>query len=99
MEKQEDHARAFGAIVSRLTRGENITRAEARECWRQICAEEQSDLQQGAFIAALKAKSETPEEVAGTFEALYEFDTNKVKVNTPEPLVDNCGTGAARSRR
>jgi anthranilate phosphoribosyltransferase len=32
--------------------------------------------------------------VAGTFEALYEFDTNKVKVNTPEPLVDNCGTGA-----
>jgi anthranilate phosphoribosyltransferase len=77
-----------------LTRGENITREEARECWRQICEEEQPDLQQGAFIAALKAKGETPEEVAGTFEALYEYDTVKVEVKTPEPLIDNCGTGA-----
>lgn len=94
METKEDRWRKFGAIVVRLTRGENITREEARECWRQICEEEQSDLQQGAFIAALKAKPETPEEVAGTFEALYEYDTLKVKVNTPEPLIDNCGTGA-----
>jgi hypothetical protein len=51
-------------------------------------------LQQGAFIAALKAKSETPAEVAGTFEAIYEYDTIKVEVQTPEPLIDNCGTGA-----
>lgn len=94
MDNQEQTWREFGAIVTRLTRGEDITREEARECWRQICDEEQSDLQQGAFIGALKAKPETPEEVAGTFEALYEHDTVKVKVNTPEPLIDNCGTGA-----
>jgi anthranilate phosphoribosyltransferase len=81
-------------MVGRLIRGENLTREEARECWRQICTEEQPDLQQGAFIAALKAKPETPEEVAGTFEALYEYDTVKVEVNTPAPLIDNCGTGA-----
>ena len=94
MESQEDRWRKFGAIVVQLTQGKNITRQEARECWRQICEEEQSDLQQGAFIGALKAKPETPEEVAGTFEALYEHDTIKVKVDTPEPLIDNCGTGA-----
>ncbi len=94
MENKEDRWRKFGAIVVRLTHGENITREEARECWRQICEEEQSDLQQGAFIGALKAKPETPEEIAGTFEALYEFDTLKVEVKTPEPLIDNCGTGA-----
>ncbi|MEW5801451.1 MAG: anthranilate phosphoribosyltransferase [bacterium] len=94
METKEDRWRKFGAIVVRLTRGENITREEARECWRQICEEEQSDLQQGGFIGALKSKPETPEEVAGTFEALYEHDTLKVQVNTPEPLIDNCGTGA-----
>jgi anthranilate phosphoribosyltransferase len=94
MESKEDRWREFGAVVVRLTQGKNITREEARECWRQICEEEQSDLQQGAFIGALKAKPETPEEVAGTFEALYEHDTVKVKVDTPEPLVDNCGTGA-----
>ena len=94
MDEQERRWREFGAIVTRLTRGENITREEARECWRQICEEEQSDLQQGGFIGALKSKPETPEEIAGTFEALYEYDTVKVKVNTPEPLIDNCGTGA-----
>lgn len=94
MDTKEDRWRKFGAIVVRLTHGENITKEEARECWRQICEEEQSDLQQGAFIGALKAKPETPEEVAGTFEALYEHDTLKVEVTTPEPLIDNCGTGA-----
>jgi anthranilate phosphoribosyltransferase len=94
MENREQRWREFGAIVVRLTHGENITREEAKECWRQICEEEQTDLQQGAFIGALRAKPETPEEVAGTFEALYEYDTTKVQVDTPEPLIDNCGTGA-----
>src|SRR4030066_975244 len=94
METREDRWRKFGAVVVRLTRREDITREEARECWRQVCEEEQSDLQQGAFIGALKAKPETPEEIAGAFEALYEYDTLKVQVKTPEPLIDNCGTGA-----
>jgi anthranilate phosphoribosyltransferase len=94
MQSTEEQARAFGAVVARLTRKQNITREEARDCWRQICEEQQCDLQQGAFMAALKAKPETPEEVAGTFEALYELDTIKVDVKTPEPLIDNCGTGA-----
>jgi anthranilate phosphoribosyltransferase len=93
MEDREKRLRRFGAIVTRLTRREDISRDEARECWRQICDQQQPDLQQGAFIAALKAKPETAEEVAGTFEALYEHDTVKVEVDTLEPLIDNCGTG------
>ena len=94
MGDKEARWRDFGTIVVKLIHGQDITREEAKECWRQICEEEQSDLQQGGFIAALKAKGETPEEVAGTFEALYEYDTTKVTVDTPEPLIDNCGTGA-----
>ncbi len=94
MEFDETRLRDFGITITRLSRGENISRAEARDCWRQICNEEQPDLQQGAFIAALMAKGETPDEIAGTFEALYEFDTTKVTVDTPEPIIDNCGTGA-----
>ena len=94
MDNEETRWRDFGAMVVRLTRGESLTREEACECWRQVCEEEQSDLQQGGFIGALNAKGETPEEVAGTFEALYEHDTLKVEVDTPEPLIDNCGTGA-----
>ena len=94
MTPEEERRRQFGAIVVRLIRGEEIGRAEARECWRQICAEEQPDLHQGAFIAALRAKPETLEEVVGSFEALYEHDTVKVAIDTPEPTIDNSGTGA-----
>jgi anthranilate phosphoribosyltransferase len=32
--------------------------------------------------------------VAGTFDALYEYDTTRVAVDVPAPLIDNCGTGA-----
>jgi len=50
-------------------------------------------MQQGAFLAALKAKGETAEEIAGSWEAIYELDTVKVTPCTPYPLVENCGTG------
>jgi anthranilate phosphoribosyltransferase len=89
----EENLRRFGAIVSRLIRREDISRAEAKECWRQICMREQPSLQQGAFIAALAAKPETLDEIAGTFDALYEFDTTKVEIDTPEPFIDNARTG------
>ena len=36
---------------------------------------EQPDLQQGALLAALVAKGETPEEIAGAWQAIVEFDT------------------------
>jgi anthranilate phosphoribosyltransferase len=94
MTPEEERLRQFGAIIGRLILRQDISRAEARECWRQICAEEQPKLQQGAFMAALKAKPETLEEIAGTFEALYEHDTVKVDIDTPEPIIDNSGTGA-----
>jgi anthranilate phosphoribosyltransferase len=93
MTREEERLRQFGAIVGRLLLRQDISRAEARECWRQICAEEQPELQQGAFIAALKAKPETLDEIAGTFEALYEYDTVKIDIDTPRPVIDNCGTG------
>lgn len=93
MTPKEERLREFGAIVGRLIRKEDISRAEAKECWRQICLEEQPALQQGAFIAALAAKPETLDEIAGTFDALYEYDTTKVAIETPEPFVDNAGTG------
>ncbi len=94
MDNEEERLREFGAIIVRLIKGENLTKEEARECWSQICEEDQNELQQGAFISAIKAKPETAEEIAGAFEALYEHDTVKVSVDTPEPLIDNCGTGA-----
>lgn len=93
MTPEEERLRQFGGVIGRLLLRQDISRAEARDCWRQICAEEQPELQQGAFIAALKAKPETLDEIAGTFEALYEYDTVKIDIDTPQPVIDNCGTG------
>jgi anthranilate phosphoribosyltransferase len=93
MTPEEDRLRQFGAIVDRLIRKQDISRAEAKECWRQICAEEPPEFQQGGFIAALRAKPETLDEIVGTFEALYEYDTVKVEIATPQPIIDNAGTG------
>ena len=93
MTPDEERLRQFGAMIGRLIRKENLSRAEAKECWRQICMREQPDLQQGAFMAALAAKPETLDEIAGTFDALYEYDTTKVAIDTPEPIIDNAGSG------
>jgi anthranilate phosphoribosyltransferase len=89
----EEKLKGFGAKVDALIKGNDISRGEAREMFRQVLLNEQPDLQQGAFLAAITAKGATPEELAGSWEAIYDIDTVKVKVDVPGPLVDNCGTG------
>lgn len=76
-----------------LIRGQDLTRAEAGDLFRQILNNEQPDLQQGAFLAAITAKGATPQEIAGIWEAIYEIDTVKVHPDVSGPLAENCGTG------
>ncbi|HMA99715.1 MAG TPA: anthranilate phosphoribosyltransferase [Spirochaetota bacterium] len=83
----------FGALVMKLIRKRDLTADEARFCWQQIITEQQPDLQQGAFLAALSAKGETAAEIAASWQAIYELDTNKIQTEPYEILVDNCGTG------
>lgn len=89
----EEKLREFGAYVNHLIGGGDLTRAQAEEMFRQMLLNEQPDLQQGAFLAALTAKGATPQEIAGSWEAIYKIDTIKVTPNVSAPLVDNCGTG------
>jgi anthranilate phosphoribosyltransferase len=88
-----EKSKAFGAVVGKLINSQNLTRSESREMFFQILNNEQSDMQQGAFLAALTAKGATAEEIAGVWEAIYELDTVKVSPEADFPLVDNCGTG------
>jgi len=89
----EEILRYFGSRVDALIKGQNLTRVEAKEMFRQVLSSEQPDLQQGAFLAAMTAKGATPEEIAGSWEAIYELDTVKVRPEVNGPLVENCGTG------
>ena len=89
----EESLRYFGSRVYSLIKGCNLTREEASFLFKQILNNEQPDLQQGAFLAAITAKGATPAEIAGIWEAIYEIDTVKVHPEINGPLVENCGTG------
>jgi len=88
----EDRLKRFGLRVDSLIKGNDLTREETSEMFREVMLDEQPALQQGAFLAAITAKGPTPVELAAAWEAIYEYDTVKVTPNVG-PLVDNCGTG------
>jgi anthranilate phosphoribosyltransferase len=76
--------------IERVTDGENLIQAEAREAATAVF-EEATEAQIGALLAALRAKGETETEIAGFAEGMREA------ARTIEPdretLVDTCGTG------
>jgi len=88
--------KSFGAGIQCMLRGEHLSREECHAMFRQVLLDEQPDLHQGAFLAALTAKGETPQEVAGVWQAIVELDTNRVDIRLDEPLAENCGTGMDR---
>ncbi len=84
--------RVLGQTISKLIAKENLSSEEAYESFRMVLADEVSDMQQGAFLAALTGKGETAAEVAAGWKAVYNLDTNKVDLGDMD-IVDNCGTG------
>jgi len=78
------------SYIERVTEGEALTQAEAREASRLVF-EEATEAQLGALLAALRAKGETEAEIAGFAEGM------RAVARTIEPdrpgLVDTCGTG------
>lgn len=85
--------REFGANIQRLICKEDLTREESYAMFRQVLLNEQPDLQQGAFLAALVSKGETCREIAGAWRAIVEFDTASIGDELEHPLVENSGTG------
>jgi anthranilate phosphoribosyltransferase len=85
--------REFGTIISRLIKREHLSRQEAFSAFTTILLNETTQIQQGAFLAALTAKGETAAEIAGCRDAIYQHDTFKVSVNVNGPVVENSGTG------
>jgi anthranilate phosphoribosyltransferase len=83
----------FGKLVDKLISGQNLSREETREAFVQILKKEQTEIHQGAFLAAITAKGPHPQEIAGAWEAIFELDTVKVRPETTKPLLENCGTG------
>ncbi len=82
----------FGAQIQMLIEKQNLTREQSYLLFRELMLDQQSPLQQGALLAALTAKSETVDEIAGAWQAIDEFDTLHPD-QLPDNLFENSGTG------
>lgn len=89
----EQAIRAFGTNIQRLIDKQDLSREETYNMFCQVLGNEQPDLQQGAFLAALVAKGETVEEIAGVWQAIVAKDTIAVSLDSTEPIIENSGTG------
>mgnify|MGYP000666386979 CR=1 FL=1 len=76
--------------IERVTEGEDLTQDEAREAATAVF-EDATEAQIGALLAALRAKGETEQEIAGFAEGMR----GAARTIDPDraPLVDTCGTG------
>ena len=92
MNIQEDSLKWFGEQITGLINGNDLSRETTRKMMMDTLTGSQPDLQQGAFLASLRMKGETEDEIVGCFEAIIESDTNSVNLENL-PVVENCGTG------
>src|SRR5215218_2388673 len=77
--------------IARLLDGHNLTRSESREVMGEIMSGEATPAQISGFLVALRAKGETPNEIAGCAEAMRE---HVLAVHPKrDDLVDTAGTG------
>ena len=82
--------------LQRLLDGNDLSRGQAREVMDEIMAGEATPAQISGFLIALRAKGETPDEIAGCAEAMREHALS-VR-STRDDVVDTAGTGGDGAR-
>ena len=83
----------FGANIQRLINGSDLDGDTAYAMFCDVLHNQQPDLQQGAFLAALVAKGETTDELYAAWRAIDEIDTVHVTPAVSGPICENSGTG------
>ena len=77
--------------VQKLVSRQDLTRAEVAEVMGEIADGKATPAQVGAFLAALRVKGETVEEITGAASVMRER-VDRVRVDAPV-FIDTCGTG------
>jgi anthranilate phosphoribosyltransferase len=85
-----DTSPTWAGLLNRLTRGEDLAAEDTRWAMRQVMTGEATPVQVAGFVVALKAKGESPQEVAGLAATMLEVAT---PVSLPVDCVDVVGTG------
>ena len=88
----EEHAwpEVLGALVLRR----DLTQAQAGWAMEQVLAGEATAAQIAGFVVGLRAKGESPGEVAALVDTMLRHAT---LADVPGPVVDTCGTGGDRA--
>ena len=84
------------AVLGALTRGRDLSAAEAGAAMAEILQGAASPAQIAAFIVALRMKGETVEEMTGLLDTMLEL-AERVPLAEGLDVVDTCGTGGDRS--
>jgi anthranilate phosphoribosyltransferase len=84
----------WAALLTSLLAGQPLTREETGWAMREVMSGEANPVQLAGFLVALRAKGETPEEVAGLVEVMLDF---AAPLQVDRRVVDTCGTGGDRA--
>ena len=76
--------------IETVVSGHSLTMEEAQLTMNEIMEGQATPAQLGAFLAGLRAKGETPQEIAGMALTMRQ---KSLKVQADGSLVDTCGTG------
>ena len=85
---------SWAGLLGQLLRGESLASDDTAWAMREVMTGEATASQVAGFVVALRAKGETPEEVAGFVEVMLE---QAAHVTVPGRVVDTCGTGGDRA--
>ena len=83
-------------VLGRLLRREELPPELAERALATILEGEATDAQVAGFAVALRAKGESPDELAALVRTMLRF-AERVEVEDPGMLIDTCGTGGDRS--
>jgi anthranilate phosphoribosyltransferase len=86
----------FPDALGRLLRREDLPADLAARVLGSILSGDATDAQIAGFAVALRAKGETPTELAALVRTMLDF-ADHVEVDDPTALIDTCGTGGDRS--
>jgi anthranilate phosphoribosyltransferase len=89
--------RTWPNLLAALLRGEELSTQDTAWAMGEIVAGDATPAQIAAFAVALRAKGETPDEIAGMVEAMLTAAV-PVDLELPRDAVDVVGTGGDRAR-
>jgi anthranilate phosphoribosyltransferase len=89
-----EHAQTWPGLITALLAGQALSAADTAWAMREVMSGDASAVQTAGFLVALRAKGETPEEVAGLVDVMLQLAP---ALAVPQRVVDTCGTGGDRA--